>query len=174
MKLVSRKEARAKGLKRYFTGKPCVNGHTCGRYTSDGICVICKGARQKEWRQENKRYVVRKRHEDYLKTRTQHAVSNKAWRLANPEASLAILRNRKARKRQAQGRHTASDIRKLHKDQRGKCLCGGALGTVYHVDHKTLLSRGGSNWPSNLQLLCGPCNLSKGAKTQEEWLALAS
>jgi 5-methylcytosine-specific restriction endonuclease McrA len=33
------------------------------------------------------------------------------------------------------------------------------------------LSRGGSNWPSNLQLLCKTCNSSKNNRTMEEWLA---
>lgn len=32
-----------------------------------------------------------------------------------------------------------------------------------HVDHIKALARGGSNWPSNLQLTCGPCNNRKRA-----------
>jgi 5-methylcytosine-specific restriction endonuclease McrA len=32
------------------------------------------------------------------------------------------------------------------------------------------MARGGSNWPSNLQLLCKSCNLSKGARDAEEFM----
>jgi 5-methylcytosine-specific restriction endonuclease McrA len=35
---------------------------------------------------------------------------------------------------------------------------------MFHVDHVTAISKGGSNGPENLQLLCAPCNLRKGAK----------
>lgn len=40
MKVISRKEAKALNLKRYFTGKPCKNGHIAVRYT-EGNCVEC-------------------------------------------------------------------------------------------------------------------------------------
>ncbi len=40
--LISRKTAKAHGLKRYFTGKPCRNGHIAQRYVlSCGPCVEC-------------------------------------------------------------------------------------------------------------------------------------
>ena len=38
------------------------------------------------------------------------------------------------------------------------------------IDHITPHSRGGTNNLDNLQMLCRDCNLSKGAKTMEEWL----
>jgi hypothetical protein len=42
VKIISRQEAIAKGLKRYFTGVPCIHGHTCERYTKHGNeCVEC-------------------------------------------------------------------------------------------------------------------------------------
>jgi hypothetical protein len=36
--------AREAGLKRYFTGKPCVHGHVCERLVSGGQCVECMKA----------------------------------------------------------------------------------------------------------------------------------
>ncbi|QXV79291.1 hypothetical protein bas20_0026 [Escherichia phage FritzHoffmann] len=42
MKLISCKEAKEKGLKRYFTGKPCKKaGHVCERQVYDWKCVKC-------------------------------------------------------------------------------------------------------------------------------------
>jgi len=45
---VTLKEARELGLKRYYTGKPCKNGHTCERQTSDRQCVDCKSEKHKK------------------------------------------------------------------------------------------------------------------------------
>lgn len=41
MQIITRAEARASGLKRYFTGNSCTNGHTSERTTSDGQCTTC-------------------------------------------------------------------------------------------------------------------------------------
>lgn len=43
--VVSRRTAEARGLKRYFTGKPCKRGHLAERYTSNGKCVACVSPR---------------------------------------------------------------------------------------------------------------------------------
>ena len=40
---------------------------------------------------------------------------------------------------------------------------------VLHVDHIRAFSKGGSDKPSNLQLLCGPCNGKKGSSTQAQF-----
>jgi 5-methylcytosine-specific restriction endonuclease McrA len=39
--ILSRKEAKEKNLARYFTGKPCLRGHTSERSTSNGACTSC-------------------------------------------------------------------------------------------------------------------------------------
>ena len=39
--IISREEAKALGLKRFFTGKKCVHGHVSQRYTKTRICVKC-------------------------------------------------------------------------------------------------------------------------------------
>lgn len=41
MEVISRKDARDAGLKRFFTGNPCLHGHVVERKTSDGSCVEC-------------------------------------------------------------------------------------------------------------------------------------
>ncbi|SEL31519.1 HNH endonuclease [Paenibacillus sp. OK003] len=39
------------------------------------------------------------------------------------------------------------------------------LENTFHIDHIVPLTMGGTNDPTNFQLLCDSCNLSKGAKT---------
>jgi hypothetical protein len=39
--IITRAEARAQRLPRYFTGKPCANGHAATRYTCNAMCVEC-------------------------------------------------------------------------------------------------------------------------------------
>ena len=39
--IISRDEARQKGLKRFFTGKPCKHGHVCERRVDSSECAEC-------------------------------------------------------------------------------------------------------------------------------------
>lgn len=82
-----------------------------------------------------------------------------------------ITRNYRARKRGLVGVHTSVDINTILVAQNNLCYyCGEPLES-YHVDHKQPVSRGGSNWPENLCCTCAYCNLSKGNKTEAEYLA---
>lgn len=39
--IITRKEAKAQSLNRYFTGKPCKRGHISERMTDSGSCITC-------------------------------------------------------------------------------------------------------------------------------------
>lgn len=54
MDIILRKEAKAQGLKRYFTGKPCKWGHVDWRNVSDKTCNKCTKLRLNVWRKANK------------------------------------------------------------------------------------------------------------------------
>ena len=41
MEIIERAAAQAAGLKVYFTGRPCVNGHVAKRYATSGACADC-------------------------------------------------------------------------------------------------------------------------------------
>lgn len=98
-------------------------------------------------------------------------VRARAWRAANRIAVNAIAQRRRARKRNAEGTHTAADIQAQYKAQKGKCYyCATKVGDTYHVDHVIPLSRGGSNWPENLVIACPDCNCSKQDKLPHEWI----
>lgn len=115
---------------------------------------------QREWYDNNKEYL-----------RAYHA----EYRLLNPHIHKAHSDRRRALKKNAQGFHTSADILvQIHAqtDRKG-CLhcwwCGEIIQDCYHVDHRIALARGGSNWPNNLVISCPTCNLSKKAKTPQEW-----
>ena len=82
-------------------------------------------------------------------------------------------RNRKLRVKNAEGTHGVKDIKRILKLQKRTCAaCYTKFkGDDYHVDHIVPLALGGSNWASNIQMLCPPCNMSKGAKAPEVFYA---
>jgi HNH endonuclease len=97
---------------------------------------------------------------------------NKRWQDKNRDAVRSFTRNYRAKKKAAAGFHTGEDIKDLFQSQNGICACGcgASLSDGYDVDHIIPVSRGGDNWPSNLQLLTPTCNKSKNDKTMEEWM----
>ncbi len=112
--------------------------------------------------------------------REAHNKARRDWHERNIEKSRAIKREwyqrnkeklkptwnlRDDRKRKAEGRYTPEDVDRILKAQRGRCaVCAKKLGKGFHRDHIVPLALGGTNWPSNIQLLCAPCNMAKGAK----------
>jgi 5-methylcytosine-specific restriction endonuclease McrA len=135
-------------------------------------------ARVKAYADANKVKVKESKAITYQKYRDARLATIAAWQAANPERYKTIQRsgilNRIARKRGADGKFTAADIRALGEHQNWRCanpLCACDLTNGYDIDHQMPLSRGGSNWPTNLQLLCGSCNRRKGALTMLEFMA---
>lgn len=188
VRLVSLSKAKEKGLKRYFTGIKCIHGHLAERYVSSENCVICNKLRLRRsrknnpegWRVYHRNWykINRDKRRAYCRARCKtldpikERIRRRKSRNAHPEAARTRCRRKAARRRKAIGYHTAEDIKKLLIKQDGKCVgirCTKKLSDRYHVDHKKPLSRGGSNYPRNLQLLCEFCNCSKGAKTMKEW-----
>ena len=101
-----------------------------------------------------------------------------AWAKANPDKCRAKTAKRRARKKDVPGTYTDTDIQKLMDTQYAFCngafinpRCNVDIDLVYHIDHIIPITReGSSNWLSNLQLLCPPCNLSKHTKTWDEFI----
>lgn len=150
----------------------------------DGLsfeCKVCAKARFNKKLKENPRFYK----EDYIKHRDRYRRNAKAyrarhremlikkcreWRHANPEKHKSSIHARRARLLSAKGRHGPEDVERIKAMQKNKCAsCKTSLKDGYHIDHIYPLSKGGSNWPDNLQLLCPPCNLQKSAKDPIEW-----
>lgn len=87
-------------------------------------------------------------------------------RVNNPERYRAADSRKRAYRMAAPGHHSAADINSIRQAQRDRCAyCPKKLSLVkWHVDHIQPLSRGGTNYRNNLQILCAPCNQAKYAK----------
>jgi 5-methylcytosine-specific restriction endonuclease McrA len=55
-KIISRKEAQKRNLKRYFTGIKCIKGHLSERITNCRHCVLCKKLQDKIHREKHGPY----------------------------------------------------------------------------------------------------------------------
>lgn len=184
--IIGRADALARGLKRYFTGKPCKRGHVAERAICSKNCVECQRltgpSYQKRYR-STPEYRARHAAEIAASYRAKHPnwkpivrvtedekrenrkLARRAYYAKRKDYLLALNRQTRANRHKAEGRHTAADITALLDKQGGRCaFCVKKLSTGYHVDHVQPLAKGGSNWPSNLQILCQPCNNRKAAK----------
>lgn len=91
--LSSRKEALASNQVRYFTGKPCKNGHIEQRYAKTGTCVVCMHEHQARWAQENydrRRNYERDRRKDPVVKRRRKAQWD-SWYEDNPKYSAFAM-----------------------------------------------------------------------------------
>jgi len=90
-----------------------------------------------------------------------------AWIKANPERYRLMSAQgnmaRRVRITGAEGTHTRAEWLAIVARQNDKCLHCPQTGNLSR-DHIVPLSRGGSNYASNIQGLCKPCNSRKGAR----------
>lgn len=84
----SRAEAKAKGLRFYFTGEPCRNGHTARRNTSNQICITCDS----EWRAKNRQALLSSKRERYRANRDRELEYARRYRAENPDRVKAATK----------------------------------------------------------------------------------
>ncbi len=150
-----------------------------GKRRSD--CNVCVGKRTKAWRAENGERNNAQRRVRYAepdcRRLEQSKEWNRAWRKKNPERAAAQARinhrTYKARKRGAEGSYTEADIAAIRAAQRDRCalpFCRKRLKGGGQIDHILALAKGGSNWPSNIQILCPACNSGKKDRDQIDYV----
>lgn len=92
-KVITREEAKARGLKRYFTGVPCPHGHVAERSISNAHCIICRRESARRWetkfpekaREKGRRYRVNNL-EKYNKQRREHQREKYKRLTSNPHS----------------------------------------------------------------------------------------
>ena len=114
----------------------------------------------------------RKREREYARANSgERSAYHVQWRQCNMDKCRANGSNYRARKKNAEGRCSAAEFKKIIIQQKYKCAnckCD-LLVSGHHADHIMPLFLGGTNWPDNIQALCPTCNVRKNARDPIEW-----
>ncbi len=170
METISRKQAKANSLKRYYTGKPCKHGHIAERRIHDGACCECQRLTYLEY-QANNVEKERKRKKEWMAE----------WRDNHDDIASY---NKELYQRYSDGYKLRSHIRMKHvRKATPEWVDSKALAEIYkncpegyHVDHiipiKGVLEDGsevcGLHVPWNLQYLPALENRKKSNKVQPQ------
>ena len=168
--IISKKQAKALGMKWFFTGKPCARGHSAQR-NMRSECYECKSARNKKWKEDNK-----VRHEEYQR---RYQEENRDYFRNYSRFSANCRRARERRKflEKAGTLNVSDPIWQLWNKERVKQLRRVAkqyeewTGIRFEVDHIVPIIDEkvcGLHWHGNLQLIPMRLNrLKRGIITHE-------
>lgn len=97
--------------------------------------------------------------------------SRKAWKIRNPEHTKLVVRIRRERIKGAKGNCNIKKWIDRVSYFGWRCVyCNiGLNSTTLVIEHSIPISRGGSNWPSNLVPSCASCNYKKWNQTSLEF-----
>lgn len=110
VEIISRKDAIAMGLKRYFTGKPCKNGHITERGTSNKSCRECSNLTTKLWQAANPDIVKQCARNHYENNKEKRYANAKAWAAANPGKVKVRDTNYRRLKRETEAGRPRPDV----------------------------------------------------------------
>jgi 5-methylcytosine-specific restriction endonuclease McrA len=181
MEIVTRKEAKEKGLVRYFQGSTCSNGHRSERFTTNGWCVDCasvasasqeKKEYDKEYCQKNAEKKKQQGKARYKRSRERCMAQAKKWHDEHPLHTRASKMSYKIRQKNGVP-EVMSRIRLCNwliaQDMSCK-WCGKDCSDEFEIDHIIPLSKGGPHVESNLAISCHDCNYEKRAQMPDKFL----
>lgn len=170
--LTSRKEAKSLGLKKFFTGRPCKNGHISEKYTSNGQCCTCR--HNLNTSEKALQYAKDYRDKNYEK------VNNwiKTYRKENPEIVSATakkyreknidVKRRLHSKRRAMKKNATvawADSARMNEIFKQRIVLDKEIGVLHNTDHIVPLQHPlvcGLHNEFNLQNIPAVENFSKG------------
>ena len=184
VELVSYKEAVAKGLPKYFTGKPCKHGHVVERRVSGRCCTTCANQTALTWAKNNPGRAKEITTAWNVKNKDREAARARVWRSKNQSTYKRMVKEWREKNAvqykaymnlQAVKRHTAKLKRTPEWLNQGHLLeinsvynyCSALrrIGLEFHVDHIVPLQGKdvcGLHVPWNLQVIPAKDNLTKG------------
>jgi len=185
MEVISLSDAKSAGLKRYFTGIPCLSGHLTERMVSSRACCECTKNRLATYRIDNREGLLeRKRtyakqqridHPEHVYAIAKHSTAKHrvrrnqekaAWRRKNASRVLAWVRHRQLAKiKRTPGWLSDDDKWMIEQAYELAVLRTKMFGFPWHVDHVIPLQGkkvSGLHTPINLQVIPGAENLRKG------------
>ena len=188
MQRITRKAAKAAGLRYYFTGKPCKRGgHIDKRYVSSFTCMTCQRDKMRDrfrrlvgderearreyerqrWRNPEAKARARAYHSRPAELEKQR-VRNRAWKKANRVSCSDRQNKRNATLYTAFVEDVSLEF--LFERDKGRCqFCGYKLNMdtkrpdprTPTRDHIVPLTKGGTHERTNMQLACDVCNVRK-------------
>jgi 5-methylcytosine-specific restriction endonuclease McrA len=129
----------------------------------DGLYYYCRECKKRH-DDANRTLVATKKNKTSAEWRKANPEYHKSWWKSNKELSNKYTREKKNRKLNCEGSHTEAQWKSLCKKYGNKCLCCGKKTTLTR-DHIIPLTKGGTDYISNIQPLCGSCNSKKRTKT---------
>lgn len=168
-------EVKRKSRERWVANREAIAQRRRDRYWDESSGIRQRNIeRCSKWVSENISAVYEKMRLYYVQNTDRVKARVRQYKKDNPEKTKLLGRikanRRRARLSTSGKNYTRRDVERIFKAQRGKCAnCGKSLSGGYHIDHRVPVAKGGDNSPENIELLCGPCNLKKGAKLPHEF-----
>ena len=161
----TRKEALAKGYKKYSTGAACVHGHVAERRACTGECLACRAEHLVKWRKENPAKVKQHNSTQYVNHPQKIKDNVKKWSKKNPIKVLAYSRISHTKRQMRYPKWlTKDDHWMIEQAYELAALRTKMFGFSWHVDHIVPLQGelvSGLHTPYNLQVIPGMENMRK-------------